>query len=257
MTPRSRLAALALALSSAAAAPARAETKSDAFAGRIPPISGQLYQKAGRFEVALTGNLSFTDAFFTKYFAGAKVGYHLTESWSAALQVATGTAVASGSAVRCTRLAGCDDAPEWMLYQVPGRIRRIAGAEVAWAPIYGKVSLVGEKVAHFDLSAAVGVDAISHDRVLSGLRPASGGLSEAEALAASGGSPDLETTVGGHVGLGARLFLAEWVALRFEVKDYIYAVEVPNAGAGTDLQNQFFTEIGLSFFLPTHNRPTR
>jgi hypothetical protein len=47
------------------------------------------------------------------------------------------------------------------------------------------------------------------------------------------------------------------MAARLEVKDYVYAVKVPNAGSGSDLQNQLFTEIGVSFFFPTRNRPTR
>ena len=51
---------------------AAAQSKSDAFAGKIPPVSGQLYRKAGRFEVTATGNLSLNDAFFTKYFGGAE-----------------------------------------------------------------------------------------------------------------------------------------------------------------------------------------
>jgi len=32
-------------------------------------------------------------------------------------------------------------------------------------------------------------------------------------------------------------------------------VEVPNNRTGKDWQNQIFTELGLSFFLPLRNRP--
>ncbi len=65
---------LVVALAWGAPAPARAQSKSDAFAGKIPPVSAQLYQKAGRFETTLSGNLSVTDPFYSKYFLGAKVG---------------------------------------------------------------------------------------------------------------------------------------------------------------------------------------
>ncbi len=242
---RRHIAILALVVAAAAAAPrsARAQTKSDAFAGRIPPISGQLYRKAGRLELSLTGNMSLADAFFTKYFGGVKLGYHFAESLSAAVQYSAGSSVASGSAVLCTQTGGCGGAKQEMLNQVPGRIRSIAGAELAWAPIYGKLSFVAERVAHFDLSLLAGADMIAHDQILS--------------FVDSSKTPAVESTIGGHVGLGARLFLAEWVAARFEVKDYIYAVKVPNAGTASDVQNQFFTELGLSFFLPPHNRATR
>ena len=67
------------------------------------------------------------------------------------------------------------------------------------------------------------------------------------------------STVGGHLGLGFRLFLTQAVALRVEFKDYVYMVEVPNWQEGgkarSDLQNQLFTEVGLSVFFPFHNRP--
>ncbi len=260
MMPRRSIAANALvALIAAAATPvvARAQTRADAFAGRIPPISGQLYRKAGRVELSLTGNVSLADAFFTKYFGGVKLGYHLTESVSVAVHGMSGTSVASGSAVLCTRTGGCAGAFDEMLFQVPGQVRWIGGAEVAWAPVYGKLSVLAETITHFDLSVLGGVDLIAHDRILSGRPSAAGGDSEAATLAASGGSPPVENAIGGHVGLGARIFLTEWMAARLEVKDYLYTVNVPNIGGKSDLQHQFFTELGLSFFLPPHNRATR
>ncbi len=248
---RARISVLALAalaaLAAAAPRAALAQTKADAFAGKIPPVSGQLYRKAGRFELTATGDLSLNDAFYSKYFGGLKLGYHLTEAWSVSAQGALGATARTGSAVVCPKNSGCVDANDAMLLQVPGKLRRIVGAELAWAPVYGKLNVFAEKVAHFDLSILAGADLISHDEVL--------GPSDASALAASGKDPALVSTVGGHVGLGARLFLKEWLALRLEVKDYVYGVEVPNNGAGKDWQNQIFTELGLSFFFPFSNRP--
>ncbi len=228
---------------------ASAQTKADAFAGRIPPVSGQLFQKAGRFELTPTFNLSLNDAFFTKYFGGLKLGYHFTESASAAIYASSGPAVKSGSATLCSSASGCADATDTDLRQVPGRIRAIIGAEGAWSPVYGKLNVLSEMVGHFDLSILAGPDLIAYDEVLS--------TAQAVALAASGGSPTKKTALGGHVGFGARVWLAQWFALRLEVKDYVYALKVPNNGAGNDIQNQLFTELGFSFFLPTRNRQIR
>jgi outer membrane beta-barrel protein len=244
VNPRRPIAALALALLGLAALPraAAAQTKSDAFAGKIPPVSGQLYRKAGRLELSLGGNLSLNDAFFTKYFGGAKLGYHLDESWSVAVHATSGFAARSGSAVVCSATTGCRDATEAELRQVPGRIRAIAGVEVAWAPVYGKLNALAEQVVNFDLSLIAGVDAIAHSEVLK---------------ARDDRSPGLVTAPGAHFGLGARLFLREWMAARLEVRDYVYAVKVPNNGSGNDWQHQLFTEIGISIFFPTRNRPIR
>jgi len=221
---------------------AAAQSKGDAFAGKIPPVSGQLYRKAGRVELTATGNLSLNDAFFTKYFGGVKLGYHFSEHLSTAVHAAGGAAVKSNSAVVCSAARGCEDATSVMLRQVPGRIRWLVGGELAWSPIYGKLNVLSERVAHFDLSLFAGPDLIAYDEV----------LAKDVALVRA---PGVATTVGGHVGLGLRLFFTESIAARFEVKDYVYAVQVPNGGVGTDFQNQLFAELGVSFFFPGRNRP--
>jgi outer membrane beta-barrel protein len=255
MMPRPLAAAVLAALFVLAAAPLRAgaQSKSDAFAGRIPPVSGQLYRKAGRVEVTASGNLSLNDAFFTKYFGGLKVGYHFTDSLSLSGQVATGAATRAGSAVVCSTATGCRDAVDRQLYQVPGHVTLLTGIEGAWSPVYGKLNVASERVAHFDLSLLVGADVISYEKVVS--------AADAEALALAGQRPATERTIGGHVGLGVRIFFAEWIAARLEFKDYVYVVPVPNwqeAGAPRkDVQNQLFTELGLSIFFPFQNRPIR
>ncbi len=114
MSPALSSVAAAIAAFACAVLPsaAAAQSKSDAFAGKIPPVSGQLYQKAGRFELTATGNMSLNDAFFTKYFGGLKLGYHFTESVSTAVHAAGGAAVQSGSAVICSASTGCVNATE-------------------------------------------------------------------------------------------------------------------------------------------------
>jgi outer membrane beta-barrel protein len=256
MRPAATTRASGLALLVAALLPgaAWAGNKADAFEGKVQPISGQLYQKAGRLELSPTFLLSFNDAFYQKYFGGLKVGWHFTEFLSVGGSFAMGAVSASGSAVVCPPAQGCQPASEAQLWQAPGAIRMMAGAEVAWAPVYGKLNLAAEQVLHFDLALMAGADYITHDEVLS--------RDAAEALAAAGGTPATTSTIGGHVGVGVRIYLNRFLALRFDVKDYVYAVTVPNwiEGSGnqprTDIQNQLFLELGLSFFVPTSPRAT-
>jgi outer membrane beta-barrel protein len=244
-----RAAGLALLLAALAPGPARAGSKADAFEGKIQPISGQLYQKAGRLEVTPTLDLSFNDAFYKKTFGGVKVGWHFTEFLSAGVTFAAGSFQATDSAVVCPANQGCKAASPVQLWQVPGALKMMAGAEVAWAPVYGKLNLAAEQVLHFDLALMAGPDWFSYQEVLS--------RDAAEALAAAGGTPSTTSTIGGHLGIGVRIYLNRFMALRFDVKDYVYAVEIPNwiEGSGnqprTDIQNQLFFELGLSFFFPT------
>jgi outer membrane beta-barrel protein len=246
---RALLAALLL-LAAARPAPAAAANKADAFEGKIQPISGQLYGKAGRFELTPFGQLSVNDAFFKKYFGGLRATYHLSEFWSVGGSFAAGTTTRTGSAVVCPAGQGCQPAGQAELYQVPGRLRSVAGLEVAWAPIYGKLNVLAEKVTHFDLSLVLGADLVGHDEVLS-----------ASEATAPGAKPAGKQALGGHVGLGARFFLSDMLAIRLEFRDLIYQVDVPNrAGSGQgqgDVQNQLMAEVGVSFFFPSSGRAGR
>jgi outer membrane beta-barrel protein len=238
-----RLASSLLVASLLAFAPAmaRGARQADALAGRIPPISGQLYNKAGRLELTPTLNLSMNDAFFSKVLFGAKVGWHFTDHFSIHGAFATGMNSETGSTSVCTS-TGCRPAESPQLYQVPGNLRSVGGVELGFSPIYGKLNVFAEKVIHFDLSLLGGADWISHRDVL----PAS--------LANAGETPGNRSTFGAHVGVGARIFMGRALALRMEVKDYLY--RVPILGE-TTLQNQLFTEIGLSVFLPSAGRRDR
>jgi outer membrane beta-barrel protein len=233
--------AIAAALALAAPRPARG-SEADAFENKVPPISGQLYMKAGRFELTPSFNVSVNDPFFTKYFGGLKLDYHITESWGVGVTGAAGTSSPTASASICTANQGCTKPTDAQLYQVPGRIRSIVGIEGAWSPVYGKLNVLAEVPVHFDLSILAGADWISYDEVLSGADanppPAGNGL-----------KPARTSSIGGHVGLGMRLFLSRLMALRFEVKDYVYKADIGNLNT-SQLQNQLFLELGLSFFFP-------
>lgn len=243
---RARLAAL-LVVALALPAAARAGNKADAFEGKIQPISGQLYRKAGRLELTALGALSLNDAFYSKTFGGLQAAWHLTEFWSVGASFAGGGASPTGSTTVCPANLGCRPATAAELAQLPGRLRTTAGLEVAWTPIYGKLNVLAERVAHFDLGLVAGADWITHDAVLTTDEAVRQGL-----------TPGRVSTVGGHAGLAVRLFLGEMVALRLVVKDLVYAVDVPNvqeAGAPRrDIQNQLFTELGVSVFFPFHAR---
>jgi outer membrane beta-barrel protein len=243
-TPHRAAATACLALALAAwPGHARAGNKADAFEGKIQPISGQLYRTAGRLELTPLGAMSLNDAFYTKYFGGLKATWHFTEFLSLGASFEGGASSKSGSAVVCPPNEGCHPATTQQLYQVPGRLSGIGALEVGWTPVYGKLNVMSEAVGHFDLSLLGGLDLVFRDQVLSADQAIRDGL-----------KPAAQKSWGGHLGLGARLFLTEALAVRWEIRDVIYQVDVPNkAGSGqgaSAVQNQLFTELGLSIFFP-------
>ncbi|BDG08687.1 outer membrane beta-barrel domain-containing protein [Anaeromyxobacter paludicola] len=236
MTARLRPIALLAAALALAPAAARASA-ADAFENRIPPVAGQLYGKAGRFELSPIAQVSLNDAFFSKYLFGLRGGYHFSELLGLSASFATGPSVATGSTNVCRSNAGCRSATDAELFQVPGHVNWLAGLELEVSPIYGKLNLFAEQVIHFDFSLLAGGDVVAYRRVLD--------ATAAGTAAAAGATPPTDSAMGGHLGLGARVFLGRSVALRLELKDYLY--RIPLAGR-TDTQSQLLTELGLSFF---------
>ena len=234
--PMLRTAALLAALASVA--PARA-SEADAFENKIPPISGQLYPKSGRFELTAGGSLSVNDPFYTKTFGSLKLTYHLSEFLSAGVHAAGGPVSVTGSTTICPANKGCRPADDVQLKQVPGKIQWLAGADLAFAPVYGKLNLLAELPVHFDLAILAGPDWITYQKAV-----------DAQAARAPPGNT---SSVGGHLGLGMRFFLAGFLGLRFEVRDYFYRAEIGLLGK-TQLQQQLFVDLGVSFFFPTSVR---
>ena len=234
----------AFAVAVLALAPAAARgSAADAFENKVKPVSGQLYRKAGKLELTIPAAvLSVNDAFFSKYMAGAKLTYHLSESWSLGVNGALGTSSATGSTSVCPLNQGCHPATDAQLNQVPGDIKWIAGGEVGFSPLYGKLNLFGEKALHFDLSLLLGADLVSYRDVLKPVQ------------ANAGATPGTVSTPGGHVGVGARLFFARFMALRLELRDVVYKVSALDTG---NYQTQLLAEAGLSFFIPVghHDEP--
>lgn len=186
-------------------------------AERIPAVTGRVFGKAGRLEIAPQFGLTLNDPFYQHFTGGVAVGFHILEELSISvsgegyLSVETTPAVSGGP--RPTR-------------NRPNRPTYAARADITWAPIYGKLSLMAESVLHFDtyLSASAGV--------VGPLRT------------------DPEFAWGGA--LGQHYFINEWLALRLEVRVQFWEMaKQPNRDPTRTLQVLVGGTVGLSFFLPS------
>lgn len=209
---------------------------------RIRPVSGHLFLKRGRFEVSPSATVSLRDAFFRKYILGASFTYFPTETLGFGLRAGYSIPTVSGAAQICTFTdsgtggvsRGCS-APsfEQLDGAAPGQLTLLAGVDAQWAPIYGKISLLAESFAHFDMYGILGASLVQYKGP-----PTSSDVQSTSRM-----------TAGGNVGVGFRFFLNRYITLRTEVRDLIY-VEKAILPA-TTLRNQLMFELGVSFFLPT------
>jgi outer membrane beta-barrel protein len=207
---------------------------------RIPPVTGHTFVMARRFEIAPTFSLSFRDAFWSKYVVGATATYHFTETIGLALRGGYAFTSVSGSAQICPPNEACRSPTKDELDgKGPGQIKVVTALDFEWAPLYGKISLLAEGFAHFNLYLIAGPTAIQYQA------PKDGNVS----------GTDAKWTIGGEAGLGMRFVFNRWMALRFELRDAIYREKTKGAtettGASYQVRNQLFFDIGLSFFFPS------
>lgn len=203
---------------------------------RIKPVSSRMFWKDGRHEFTPTVGLSVGDAFFTKYLFGLRYAYHLSEDWSLGINGAYALSTPSGAVTRCDSSGqNCEVPSRDDLARTPGDIGMMGSVDLSWAPLYGKISLLAQKVLHFDTYGVVGA-----------------GVVESK-MASPDGGLEVETNITPalHVGVGQRYFVSRNATLRFEIRDVIYQTDVlaKTGGLEKDLQNQLLFTIGLSFFL--------
>ncbi|NOJ82013.1 outer membrane beta-barrel domain-containing protein [Myxococcus xanthus] len=206
---------------------------------RVRPVSGHVFLKKGRFEFSPSATLSLRDAFYSKYIFGGTLTYHPMETLGVSLRVGYAINTVAGAAQKCTfgdggegSTRGCvPPSLDELDGNAPGQIKLLGGADVQWAPIYGKVSLLAEAFVHFDLYGIAGASLVQYR-----------GPGETPGTVAQN-----YLTPGANLGVGARFFLNRWITLRTELRDLIY-VEKGTADSGNYLRNQLLFELGVSFF---------
>lgn len=207
---------------------------------RVRPVSGHQFLMKGRFEASPGIGISVRDAFFTKFTPHLQLTYHFTEGIALSLHGGYSLSIVSGAAQICTTEAsgtrGCrlPTSEELSNNAAYGQNSVVAGLELQWSPIYGKLGLVAEKFLEFNLYGAIGPTFIMYG---------------------PGNSP----TAGGNIGIGGRFFINKFLTVRLELRDLLYnesfEATVNQPQTKSSFRNQIFVQLGLSIFLPTSFDP--
>lgn len=197
---------------------------------RIKAVSRKTFLKAGRFTVVPQIAASTNDAFYQHFGVGARFSWHLVDSL--ALDVGgsyfppfIGTvSLPNVDVVRRQYEAISDDATKF------GHL----DLGITFSPIYGKFSVLGNWIIHFDAFLSAGLGAAFDSNVYSAF-----GFQFPEFL--PGVNPAAE------VGFGGRIFVLPWMTIRADVRDYVYPQYRSNIAS---LQNLVMVQIGLGFYFP-------
>lgn len=212
----------------AATADADGEEGSSKLADRIKAVERKVFLKKGRFELMPYVGMDLNDAFFQHFFVGAAASWHVEDSLALELRGGFAFAEIEKGSVRFTRVATGS-----LLEGAPSLLAH-AELDAVAAPIYGKLSLFGESILHFDTFLALG-----------------GGIFVTQREQREGEEAVLTevTNVNPAVnlGLGMRFFANEWLVFRVELRNYTYI----ETGDQSDLQNVTLLGLAVSGFFPT------
>lgn len=182
---------------------------------RIKAVQRKVFLKKQRVELFPYFGFDLNDPFFTHLVLGGSLSYHLVDSLSIDARGGFVFASIEKNIVRIIRTeAGAilENPPEFQFH---------ADIDLTWAPIYGKISLFGDAILHFDTYVSGGPGVFGTDE---GVNPAF------------------------NVGIGQRYFINKWLTFRAELRNYMFIEDRNNA---SNLQNLMVVGLFASIFLPT------
>lgn len=154
-------------------------------------VQNRLYTKSKKIELGAFGGLIFSDPFLSVKLAGASVGFHLSE-YFAIHAFGWKHFVNSSSALETfetTRNATTNT----------NKPRAYYGAEAAWSMLYGKLSLIGRKILHYDFHLLGGA-----------------GMTNTE----SG------NYITPHLGVGQQVYVSDAVSIRLDYRIMAYREDI-------------------------------
>lgn len=192
----------------------------------LPPVTARMFTVAGRLDLSPAFAVSVGDPFFRSLMLGVRLEQHFGERWSAGGHLFAGASLVSAPVQLCGATA-CSAPLAAQLDSTPGDLQMAFGAQIAWRPVYGKLSLLGEKTVHFDFYFALGPELL-RERIAPD--------------AAS--SKAARWAVGGRATLGERLYVSDRVSLRLSASEIVYGSRVRGR---IEPERKLMIEAGIGF----------
>ena len=189
---------------------------------KVKVIQKRLFEKQGRFALTPHFGIIPNDEFFNYVPLGLRVGYFISEDlglevWGQYLfhmKSDLEKFLNDEFFIKTTT-------PQVLLWN--------AGLNGLWSPIHGKLGVFTKKLWHFDFHLAFGAGAI-------------GTTVRTRKL---GGKEKNQVDVAGNVGVGARMYVIDWGAVRVEYRHFFYAATKEVGGVSFPAEITF----GFDFFL--------
>lgn len=230
------IAAVVLASMSVGVGPAAAQGEKEKgdFEDTIHVLQRKPILEKNRVELTPRFGTSINDSIHRSFKLGTNINYHVSErvyvgglfewyDFGSALGGPTSTFEKSYDQTSTTA-----DAPVLNWY---------GGAEAGFKPIYGKFALFNLAILYYELGATLGV-----------------GYANAESITL----PNASGTFGATGSVNMRLFLNDWMAFDFELRDILFPATVATGGGNqtNTIGNIATFSGGISLYLPTSSQKT-
>jgi outer membrane beta-barrel protein len=177
-------------------------------------------------EVMPMVSVSIGDPFWRTIAAGVRAEQHLDERWSVSVHALGGFGLVDAPVDVCGGSA-CSAPAKAQLRAAPGKLQFLTGAELGWAPIYGKLSVFGDYTIHFDAYLSAGPELVR------------------EIIAPDTASAETgRWAVGGRVSIGERIFLSNTFMIRLAASELVYPGEVRG---GSEIERKLSFEGGVAW----------
>lgn len=216
------------------------------------PVQNRFFLKSKRFELAPELGLVPNNPFARRFTVALGFGYHFTETLS--LQGNFAYAPDMGNrdvkALAPILLSRADD-PAFR--QPLDKVTLSASFGVAWAPIYGKINLLGETVVNFDFYGYLGIGLVVQNRYSAVENPTPQDSSTQQFFVLEKGASAVH--VAPNIGLGGNFFITHAIALKLDGRFAIFPDNKPQYDTtvepeGKRVVSQFTASVGVAIFFP-------
>ena len=219
---------------------------------RPKAVTNRFFLKENRFEISPIIGYVPNNPFAVRYVGGAILGFHFSETIAAQAQISYSPDLGENDlkglvGVLLDRAfnAGAD-----VGFQQPlDKVTLSAAFGVAWAPVYGKINLVGETVLNFDLYFVGGIGMLAKTNYFAVYADSP---CFCELIP---GAPANEVEIAPMVGTGMDFFLTQGMALKLDARMSLYIDNKPQYDPNEvvteqRLYNNFIVGAGLGFYFP-------
>ncbi|MFZ5477144.1 MAG: outer membrane beta-barrel domain-containing protein [Myxococcota bacterium] len=228
-------------------------------------IQNKFFLKANRFEIAPSFGYIPNNAFVSNYYGGALLAYHFSETFAAegAFLYAPNSGESGVKNLTKTLVAIAYESNNQTTFRQPlDRLQLGAIFSARFAPVYGKINLIGEGVLNFDVYGTAGIGLLLVTKDYASVNEEWKTQQDNPEISPVSVDPSAATVANPalNLGIGMDFFLTQSIALKIDARSALYIAEEPNYGnklpngdpapLESQVYNTFMTTAGVSIYVP-------